>query len=508
MTDRNTSGQKDKELFDLLYQYADSHNIGGTLQILDTLLHMLDMVVKGYVAKNEGTEEDRNLHQERVKEIVFASKEAIGQIVRYCDNLPSESIIEKKLIDTMPVGVCVTNILGKVHYANPKFMEITGIKTSDLNNINITSLYTDTNERKRIVKELKEIADHEDIKNFKIPLQKNGKAYLVESIERQIDWEGKHNCMLAVVIERTDAKNVENEMKKAIHGDVTMEQMLKTISARAEEKKVEEAKRIKLERENKMLLGFTDSLINMVGNIVYLEDNMLGKDIYSDLSFKPTNCGLFVILVLNGFEDRELVHIFGRKCNHHAVDYIKRELLYGVSLHDLGKIGIKEEVLLQDGKLSEESRNKIIKDHVDIGAHLVKGLRGPFSEIIKNMVLNHHKNLDGSGYPRGEEHKLDQPRELLVKWFDVFYSFVARRPYRNELHPYETITREFLFKDKDLNLSVASQYPEKCHLLLKKLHLIFDPGTTNEKFTKVQDSIKRWLAGIRKEQERAAARMN
>lgn len=491
MTDNQTNNQDD--LFGLLSQYSESHNIGGTLMVLDTLLHLLDMVVKNYTKEDPISPEEKTLHQDRVKEIVHASKLAIDRIIRYCDFLPTEKTVEKRLLDSMPVGVCVTDILGKIHYANPMFLEITGHAPGEIGTLNITSLYSDSMERKKIVKEMKATHSRE-VKTFKIPMESKGKKYLIESIERNVEWEGRADCMLAVIIDRTDAYAVEQMLKKVVHGDVTIEHMLKTVSHRAKEKEREESRRQKIEKEKHMLRSFLDSVVNLLGNIIYLEDSVLGKDIYHDRVYKATNIGLFAILTLNAFDDGALTAIFGKTSHPKSAEYIKRDLIYGIILHDIGRIGVR--------RGPQTGNNARDVHHADIAENLLKVLKGPYSDTVKVMARYQKKA------PR-EEQELNDPREVLAKWFHVFYSLVVKPPAGNGLYPFDTIVREHLFKDGDLRMDrdAMASYPPKKRLLLEYLYRVFNPGVKDEKYLEVQKNIKGWMERVRLENENAAKRL-
>jgi putative nucleotidyltransferase with HDIG domain len=73
-------------------------------------------------------------------------------------------------------------------------------------------------------------------------------------------------------------------------------------------------------------------------------------------------------------------------------------LEYGALLHDIGKIGIKDEILRKPGALSPEEY-QTIQEHPLIGVKIVEGI-----EFFKNkipMIRHHHEHFDGKGYPDG-----------------------------------------------------------------------------------------------------------
>jgi len=69
-------------------------------------------------------------------------------------------------------------------------------------------------------------------------------------------------------------------------------------------------------------------------------------------------------------------------------------------LHDIGKIGIPDPILLKPGKLTVEEY-EIIKTHTIIGARILEGSRFPVLHLAEEIALTHHERWDGAGYPQG-----------------------------------------------------------------------------------------------------------
>jgi putative nucleotidyltransferase with HDIG domain len=108
----------------------------------------------------------------------------------------------------------------------------------------------------------------------------------------------------------------------------------------------------------------------------------------------------------------------------------KHELYLAAMLHDIGKIGIPDELLNREGKLSEEQIRQI-RGHVSVGASMLKAL-GEMNPIVP-LILHHHEAWDGSGYPdglAGEEIPL-MSRILAVA--DSFDAMTSDRPYRRAM---------------------------------------------------------------------------
>jgi putative two-component system response regulator len=75
-------------------------------------------------------------------------------------------------------------------------------------------------------------------------------------------------------------------------------------------------------------------------------------------------------------------------------------LLRAARLHDIGKIGIPDNILRKPGKLSSQEFD-IIKTHTTIGAKLLSGGESPLIRMAELIALSHHERWDGTGYPRG-----------------------------------------------------------------------------------------------------------
>lgn len=104
----------------------------------------------------------------------------------------------------------------------------------------------------------------------------------------------------------------------------------------------------------------------------------------------------------------------------------------GGLLHDIGKIGIPEQVLLKESKLTDEEY-QTIKGHPVIGYEMIKHV-AIFSENgIFDIVLYHHERFDGTGYPYGLKGAQIPLLARIITIADAFDAMMSKRVYRNEL---------------------------------------------------------------------------
>jgi response regulator RpfG family c-di-GMP phosphodiesterase len=106
------------------------------------------------------------------------------------------------------------------------------------------------------------------------------------------------------------------------------------------------------------------------------------------------------------------------------------------SLHDIGKVGIPDSILLKEGKLTDEEF-MIIKKHPDIGADILKPLPPMTRET--EIIRCHHERFDGKGYPSGICGGKIPFLSRIITLADSYDAMTSDRPYRKGLHIDEAI---------------------------------------------------------------------
>ncbi len=105
-------------------------------------------------------------------------------------------------------------------------------------------------------------------------------------------------------------------------------------------------------------------------------------------------------------------------------------LLWGFRLHDVGKIGIPDRVLLKEGPLDDDEWD-IMKRHPEIGAQIIAA--APFLQGARDVVLHHHERWDGRGYPFGLQGNGIPFSARAFTIIDAFDAMTSTRPYRKAM---------------------------------------------------------------------------
>ena len=98
-------------------------------------------------------------------------------------------------------------------------------------------------------------------------------------------------------------------------------------------------------------------------------------------------------------------------------------------LHDIGKVGIRDSVLLKPAKLSAPEFEEI-KAHTTIGAEILSGSSSSLLSLAEQIALSHHERWDGSGYPHGLRDDEIPLAGRIVAVADVFDALTHERPYK------------------------------------------------------------------------------
>lgn len=123
-------------------------------------------------------------------------------------------------------------------------------------------------------------------------------------------------------------------------------------------------------------------------------------------------------------------------------------ILHASPMHDIGKIGIPDSILLKPGKF-EPDEWKIMQTHASIGADLLSGDESELMSMARDIALTHHEKWDGSGYPNGLRHEEIPQSGRIAAIADVFDALTSERPYKKAWTVNDAT--EFLLQQKGKN---------------------------------------------------------
>jgi putative two-component system response regulator len=109
----------------------------------------------------------------------------------------------------------------------------------------------------------------------------------------------------------------------------------------------------------------------------------------------------------------------------------------GGLVHDIGKLGVPERILLKPGPLTPEER-KIMEQHTIMGERICTPLRS-FRHVLP-IIRHHHEKCDGSGYPDGLKGDQIPVTARILQITDIFDALTTDRPYRKALSPEKAFT--------------------------------------------------------------------
>lgn len=205
-----------------------------------------------------------------------------------------------------------------------------------------------------------------------------------------------------------------------------------------------------------------DSIIEAMGSLAEYRDNETGAHIQRTQHYVKLMCE----------------HLTKKEKYQSIINEEYTSLLFkSAPLHDIGKVGIRDNILLKPGKLTPEEFEQM-KKHASFGeeiiSHLIKR-NGPTSYLshAKDIAGGHHEKWDGSGYPRGLKEEEIPLSARIMAIADVYDALISKRVYKKEFTHEDAL--KIIKEGKGLHFD-----PELVDVFL----------TLHEKFRSIADTIK------------------
>jgi HD-GYP domain-containing protein (c-di-GMP phosphodiesterase class II) len=130
------------------------------------------------------------------------------------------------------------------------------------------------------------------------------------------------------------------------------------------------------------------------------------------------------------------------------------ELGFAGLLMDIGMTTIAKDILGKSGSLDNQEW-AVIRNHVDIGVELIEKF-GDVSDLVLDVIMNHHERMDGSGYPNGKSGSQIGFHARMAAIIDCYDSLTSARPHRESLSP--TLALKTLLSDPLLDTELVQKF--------------------------------------------------
>jgi len=149
-------------------------------------------------------------------------------------------------------------------------------------------------------------------------------------------------------------------------------------------------------------------------------------------------------------------------------DFIE-QITLASAMHDIGKIGIPNRILLKPGSLSYDEF-EVIKGHTSIGAKILSGSGFPMIQMSSTIALFHHERWDGTGYPNGLKGDYIPMEARITMICDIYDALRSKRPYKDALDHKRTVA---IITDGDAKTMPHHFDPDVLHAFIR-LSATFD----------------------------------
>jgi len=205
-------------------------------------------------------------------------------------------------------------------------------------------------------------------------------------------------------------------------------QLKKYASDLAKVYKSEKQKREELEAANQQLMKYADDL-----NKTILELKAVCQELHE--AYLDT---IHRLVLAAEYKDEDTGDHIVRMSRYSALIAEKlglpasdvQKILYAAPMHDVGKIGIPDNILMKPGKLTDEEFD-LMKIHTTIGGKIFSNSKAEILQLAQQIAISHHEKWNGKGYPQGLAGDTIPLEARIVGLADVFDALTSKRPYKD-----------------------------------------------------------------------------
>jgi putative two-component system response regulator len=161
-----------------------------------------------------------------------------------------------------------------------------------------------------------------------------------------------------------------------------------------------------------------------------------------------------------------------------------QNILSATPMHDIGKVGIPDKIIMKPGKLTHKEF-EIIKTHTIIGAKILEGSKAEILRIAQEIAISHHEKRDGTGYPYGIAGTQIPSAGRIVALADTFDALTSRRPYKDP-YPIE-IAVDIILKDRERSFD-----PEVVDIFMRNINGFEKIQAQNGRIEKIEIDDFKW----------------
>ena len=318
----------------------------------------------------------------------------------------------------------ITNRKGIIKYVNPAFCALTGYSIEELIGVSPALLKSGIHPKEFYRDLWQAILSGNSWQSEICNKKKNGELYWeYQCITPVKDDSGNITNFLGIRLDDTKRKEYETELK-----------LLTTNLEKSNKDLKNYAKAIEI--ANTQLQNFSAQLHSRYEELKESHLETLNR-LVKAAEFKDEDTGEHIIRM------SQYSSIIAKKLGYSEDE--TNNILCAAPMHDIGKVGIPDNVMHKVGKL-DPHEFELIKEHPVIGAKILANSHSPLVKLAEVIALSHHEKWDGSGYPFGLTGRAIPQAGQIVAMADCFDALTSRRPYKD---PYPIdVARKIIIKEK------------------------------------------------------------